>query len=71
MTYPFDSIQIIVRTDVVFCLTTIPDNIMSRKRHLTSMPSEELPQLLTLVVRNNRLHLMKQNDPALNLDVFP
>jgi len=71
MTYPFDSIQIIIRTDVVFCMTTIPDNVMSRKRHLTSMASEELPQLLTLVVRNNRLHLMKQNDPALNLDVFP
>jgi len=71
MTYPFDSIQIIIRTDMVFCMTTIPDNVMSRKRHLTSMASEELPQLLTLVVRNNRLHLMKQNDPALNLDVFP
>jgi hypothetical protein len=70
MTYPFDSIQIIVRTDVLFCLTTIPDNVMSRKRHLTSMASEELPQLLALVVRNNRLHLMRKNDPVLNLDVF-
>jgi hypothetical protein len=71
MTYPFDSIQIIISTDVVFCLTTIPDNVMSRKRHLTPVASEELPQLLTFIVRYNRLHLMKKKTPALNLDVFP
>jgi hypothetical protein len=67
MTYPFNPIQIIIRTNVVFCLPTIPDDILSRKRHLTPMTPQELPQLLTLIVRYNRLHLILEKNHAVNI----
>lgn len=58
-TYPFYPVQVIIRTDMVFCLPTILDNVLSRERHFGSMPPEELPELLTLIVRYYGLNLIE------------
>lgn len=56
-TYPFHPIQVIIRTDMLFCLSTVFYDFLSREGYLTSVASKELPQLLALVVGHNRLHL--------------
>ncbi len=58
---------------MMFCLPTILDNVLSREWCFTSMPPEELPQLLALVVRYDALNLIeiKREGPTLNLDVAP
>lgn len=48
--YPFHPVQIVIRTNVVFCLPAVLDNVLPRERRLTSIMSEELPQFLALVV---------------------
>src|ERR1700733_1391051 len=58
ITYPFHPVQVII-TDMVFGLPTILDNVLSRERRLRSMPPEELPELLTFVVRYDGLNLIK------------
>jgi hypothetical protein len=58
---------------MLFCLPTVLYDILSRKRHFRPVVSKKLPQLLTLVVGYDRLHLnAKINNhaarPSLNLD---
>lgn len=60
ITYPFHPVQIIVRTDMVFCLPTILYYVLPREGNFTSMASEELPKLLTFVIRYNCLHLIEE-----------
>ena len=56
ITYPFHPVQVII-LNMVFCLPTILDNVLSRERRFRSMPPEELPELLTFVVRYDGLDL--------------
>ena len=57
--YPFKSIQILVRSNVLLCFSPVRNCVVDRHIFLPSHPLQQLPQFLAFTIRLNRLDLEK------------
>jgi hypothetical protein len=57
LTHPLETIQLIVLTDMTFCLSPISYNILTADIFGILGTPQQRPQFLALVVNQNSLHL--------------